>query len=356
MQRWRLHRRVALGIVRRVGTQPHSIVIGFIIAASFLSMWVSNTATALMMLPIALSVIDLVDDRLRAEGLAADRHFNLVLVLSIAYACNIGGMGTLIGTPSNALLAGFMMEAYGFEIGFVRWMAVGLPLVVVSLPLMYLILTRVFPIQLGALPGGAELIEVAWRRLGSLTAPERRVAWVFALTALLWIMRPLLATAVPYLSDAGIAMTAALALFIIPSGAERGKMLLDWEDLQTLPWGVLILFGGGLSLAAAISDTGLADWIGRGVEGFGTWPLLLVLIGITVLIVLLTEITSNTATTAAFLPILASVAIGLGESPLLFAAPAALARLRGGGERFRVAHGRKPVGMTSLHVGALFRG
>lgn len=321
MERWDLHRRIALNIVGYVGVKPSSIIIGFILASAFLSMWVSNTATALMMLPIALSVLKLVEDERQEEK----QNFEIVLVLSIAYACNIGGMGTLIGTPPNALLAGFMNENYGLEIGFAQWMMVGLPIVLMGLPLMYFVLTKVvYPIKLETLPGGKELISNQLAQLGAISDPEKKVAYVFVGAALFWITRPLLSNFIPGLSDAGIAIGAAVLLFIIPVDFKKGQFVLTWSDTKDLPWGVLILFGGGLSLAAAISETGLASWIGEGVGALSNWPILLLVALILLLIIFLTEITSNTATTAAFLPILASVAIGLGQNPLLLAIPAAL--------------------------------
>jgi sodium-dependent dicarboxylate transporter 2/3/5 len=323
MQAWGLHRRIALGIVQRVGTRPASIVIGFILASAFLSMWVSNTATALMMLPIGLSIIDLARDRLQEAEAAEASNFGVVLLLSIAYACNIGGMGTLIGTPPNALLAGFVSESYGVEVGFAQWMRIGLPLVGATLPLLYVVLTRVYPLG-DRLPGGGAMIDREVETLGTITAAETRVAVVFGTTALLWMTRPLLADVVPGLSDAGIAIGAAVALFLIPSGTDA-RALLTWNEAEDLPWGVLLLFGGGLSLASAISDTGLAQWIGEGVGALQGWPILLVVISTVALIVLLTEITSNTATTAAFLPILGAVAVGLSQNPYLLIVPAALA-------------------------------
>lgn len=323
MQVWQLHRRIALGIVNWVGVRPPSIVIGFILASAFLSMWVSNTATALMMLPIGLSIIDLTRDRLARRGEEMPQHFGIVLLLSIAYGCNVGGMGTLIGTPPNALLAGFFSESYGVEVGFAQWMIVGLPLVVVALPLVYMALTTVYPIELDELPGGNAIIDEERAHLGTISKAETRVAVIFVLTALLWITRPLLSDVVPGLSDAGIAIGASLVLFVVPSGTED-RALLSWEDAEKLPWGVLLLFGGGLSLASAISETGLAKWMGQGVSSLEGWPILLVLVCTVALIVMLTEITSNTATTAAFLPILGAVAVGLGQNPFLLAVPAAL--------------------------------
>lgn len=318
MEKWKLHNRIAISIISVVGVKPSSIIIGFIIASAFLSMWVSNTATAIMMLPIAISILELVE-----KGDKADKiNFEVALILSIAYACNIGGMATLIGTPPNALLAGFMHENYGIEISFFDWMLVGIPVVVIALPIMYLVLTKlVFPIKLKELPGGNELISNQLKTMGKISPQEKRVAIVFVSAAILWIFRPLFAIIIPGISDAGIAITASVALFLIPSNIEKGKALLTWVDTKGLPWGVLLLFGGGLSMASAISKTGLAAWIGSGMGSLNTWPILLIIIAVIFLMVFLTEMTSNTASTAAFLPILTSVAIGLGENPLLFAIP-----------------------------------
>lgn len=324
MEKWDLHRRIALNIVNFVGTRPHAIILGFIIASAFLSMWVSNTATALMMLPIALSVLKLVDRQ--EEGGMKTHHFGLCLLLGVAYGCNVGGMGTLIGTPPNALLAGFMADNYGVEISFARWLLFGIPLVVICLPILYFVLTRVvYPLEMNELPGGKQLFEEALQSLGSISKPEKKIAVVFVLTAFLWITRPLFEKLLPGISDTGIAMTAALSFFLIPVKSEEKKCILEWNDVEELPWGVLILFGGGLSLASAIKNTGLAEWIGTSIEVLSNWPVLVLLLLLVSLIVFLTEMTSNTATAAAFLPIMGSVAVGLGQNALLFTLPVALA-------------------------------
>jgi len=326
MEKWDLHRRIALNIVSFVGTKPTSIIMGFIIASAFLSMWVSNTATALMMLPIALSVLKLVDREGEVTSTSETRNFALCLLLGVAYGCNVGGMGTLIGTPPNALLAGFMADNYDIEITFASWLYFGIPLVAISLPVLHLVLTRViYPVRMDELAGGKELFERTLQSLGSISNAEKKVAVVFVLTAFLWITRPLYESLVPGLSDTGIAMAAALSFFLIPVQGEEKAFILNWEDVEKLPWGVLILFGGGLSLASAISSTGLAEWMGQGFEGLSHWPVLVLLLMVVTLIVFLTEMTSNTATSAAFLPIMGSVAIGLGQEPLLFALPVALA-------------------------------
>lgn len=325
MQRWMLHKRIALNIISFVGTNPHSIIIGFIIASAFLSMWVSNTATALMMLPIALSVIELSKIERDVKTLGKT-NFELVLVLCIAYSCNIGGIGTLIGTPPNALLAGFLLETHQYELNFFDWLKVGIPIVIIGLPLMYLILSKiVYPVTLDKLSGGATLIKSELAELGPMSSAEKMVAIVFSTTAFLWIIRPFLSNYIPGLSDAGIAIGAAVALFLIPVDETGENKVLEWKDMKKMPWGILVLFGGGLSLAAAISDSGLASWIGHEISALSVLPLILLLIFAITIMIFLTEMTSNTATAAVFIPILASVAIGVGQNPLLFAIPAAVA-------------------------------
>jgi sodium-dependent dicarboxylate transporter 2/3/5 len=324
MQRWGLHRRIALHIIRRMGSQPTSIVAGFMLSSAFLSMWVSNTATAMMMLPIGLSVIELASDNNAAP--AGRNPFAVALLLGIAYACSIGGLGTLIGTPPNAFMAAFLSETYGIEIGFAEWMLVGIPIVVIGLPICFWVLTRVaFPIKRQQLAGGEQLISRELEAIGPMSRAEKMVAVVFALTALAWIFRPLLAKWIAGLTDPGIAIAAAIIAFVVPVNLRRGEFLLNWEWAQRVPWGVLLLFGGGLSLAAAIQRTGLATWLAHTLQGLSAYPTLLTVVAATTLIIFLTELTSNTATAAAFLPILASVAQGIGRDPLLLVVPAALA-------------------------------
>jgi len=325
MERTNLHKRIALNIVMLVGTKPKSIIIGFMISAGFLSMWVSNTATAMMMLPIALSIISLVETTEDMEAADLQTNFAIVMLLGLAYACNIGGIATLIGTPPNALMAGYMLETYGVNIGFGQWMMVGLPLVVVSLPLVYVMLTRfVFPIKLKIIPGGYGLIKEQLEKSGKMSSPEKMVAFVFVMTATLWITRPLLEPYIPNISDTGIAIFGAVLMFLLPVNFKKLHFVLSWEDAKQLPWEVLILFGGGLSLAAAITSTGLAEWIGQSLQVLDFMPIILLVMLSLLVIIFLTEVTSNTATAAAFLPILASVAIAMGYDPLLLAIPAAI--------------------------------
>lgn len=324
IERCGLHRRLALGILRVVGTRPAHLIGGFMLATAFLSMWISNTATVLMMLPMALSIVALVD-REAGEG-GADPHFAVALLLGLAYAANIGGMGTLIGTPPNALLAGFMGETLGVRIGFGEWMLLGVPLVAVALPLCWLLLVRVLhPVGAVQIAGGAEVIGREARALGPISRAEWTVAVITALTAASWIFRPLLERVAPGINDTSIAIGGALLLFMVPVSWRRGEFPLTWQAAETLPWSVLLLFGGGLSLAAAIQQTGLARWIGEAMRGIGGWPVLLVVVAVTTVVIFLTELTSNTATAAAFLPVVAALAAGIGAAPLGLAVPTALA-------------------------------
>jgi sodium-dependent dicarboxylate transporter 2/3/5 len=262
------------GLRRRIG-----LVLG-----PLLLLAMKPATTAVMMLPIGLSVLELVRER---GGETDPRgHFGTSLMLGIAYACSIGGLGTLIGTPPNAFLAGFLSETYGVEVTFVRWMAFGLPLVLVGLPLAWWVLTRgVFPHGMDEIPGGRAFLREKRAGLGPTTTPERRVAVVFGAVALAWITRPLLSNWIPGLSDAGIAVTGGLVLFLLPAGGGEGRPLLAWEEAERLPWGVLVLFGGGLSLARAMDVSGLAAWIGRSVGALEALPFALILAGVATLFV-----------------------------------------------------------------------
>lgn len=339
MERWGLHRRLALNIVLLVGTKPAALVAGFMIASALLSMWVSNTATVVMMLPIALSVIALVRREIEKTGEAiptgAGGQFNFAvcLLLGTAYASSIGGVGTLIGTPPNLLMASHLAQQ-GVEVSFARWMLVGVPFVIVFLPIAWVVLTRfAFPIKIREIPGGRELIRRELDAQGPMSRAEVAVLVVFVLTALLWIFQPLIkkisfgaAHPSPFggLEDSVIAVGAALVLFGLPIDWRRGVFLLTWEQAVKLPWGTLILFGGGLSLADAVKTSGVAAYIGYGVQAMGDVPTWVVVLAIITLLVFLTELTSNTATIATFLPILSAIALGLGVAPVLLIIPATI--------------------------------
>ena len=326
MQQWGLHRRIALNIIRVIGTKPRNILAGFMVSVMFLSMWVSNTAATMMMLPIALSVIQLTKNR---EGTPAEHqqyhNFAVALMLAIAYSASVGGLATVIGTPTNALLLGFVQESYGIEISFAQWMLVGLPIAILGYPVIFYSLANVsYPVRFQTLPGGRDYIEKEVRELGSMSRPEAVVAAVFTLVAVLWMTRPLLETYLSGITDAGIAIFGALMLFLIPIDPRRGKFMLTWKAAEKLPWGVLILFGGGLTLAGAIQRTGLAEWIGGFFGVLAGWPVILIILIVAMVIIMFTELASNSATAAAFLPIMGSVAIGIGENPLLLAIPVAV--------------------------------
>ena len=326
MQRWGLHRRLALNILNRVGEKPVMIIAGFMTATAFLSMWVSNTATTMMMLPIAMSIVELMAAHDKS-GAAAPATFAVALMLGTAYAASIGGLGTLIGTPPNALLAGFLLETYGFEIGFGRWMLIGLPVVLILLPLTWYLLTHlVYRIGPGEVTGARDLVAAELRGLGPMSAGERWVATVASFTALAWIVRPLISREFPelHLTDAGIALISALILFAIPLNRRGGDFVLDWAWAVKIPWGILLLLGGGLSLAASIKQSGLAGWIVTAIGGLSGFHILICIAVVTAIIVFLTELTSNTATTAAFLPVVAALALSLSENPLLLAVPVVL--------------------------------
>jgi sodium-dependent dicarboxylate transporter 2/3/5 len=318
LERWGLHRRFAFAVLRVVGTAPHRLVGGFMLVAAVLSMWISNTATALVMLPIAMSVIGMQD-----ESAPGHSNFALCLLLGVAYAASIGGVGTIVGTPPNLFTASFLQKELGVQISFAEWMLVGVPLVVVFLPLAWLLLTRVlFPLSDAPLTEhGLDVRAAPWTRGAYWTLG------IFMLTALAWIFRPLLVQipGLERLSDTGIAIIAALLLFAIPVSPRDREFLLDWETAKRVPWGVLILFGGGLALAGAISASGVGELLASTLAGLEEVPPIVLTAVVVALIIFLTELTSNTATTTALVPIFAAVATGLGLDPVTVVVPAAVA-------------------------------
>ncbi|MCC2333449.1 SLC13 family permease [Cellulomonas wangsupingiae] len=321
LQRWDVHLRIALGVVRLVGTAPRRLVLGMMVATALLSMWVSNTATAVMMLPIGVSVLALLG---RERG-GVDARLSAALMLGIAYAATIGSFGTIIASPPNALLVGYVSETYGIEISFGQWMAVGLPLSIVFLLLAWLVLTRViFRFDPAPLCEDDTVVRVELDRLGPMGHPQRRVVAVFALAAVSWIALPLVWPGTP-VTDEVVAVIVAILLFLLPSGDDCGGRLLDWSDTRELPWGILLLFGGGLALASQITASGLSVWIGERAHGLHGLPTFVVVAAVCVLTVAMTEFMSNTATAATLLPIMSTVGDALGYGPLLLAVPVALA-------------------------------
>jgi len=324
MQRWNLHRRIALTVLQHVGGNGRSLVGGFMLASALISMWVMNTSTTMMLLPIAVSIIAVIHRTVGGLDDKRKNDFQYSLLLGVAYGATIGGMATLVGTAPNAMLAAFMQETYGTEIDFSRWMLVGLPLSAMMLPLAWLVLTRLaFKVDFKTSDEGRATLRRMKDELGAITVPERRVAVVFVLMALTWVSRPLLVTVpgLEALDDSGIAMAGGIALFLIPSGDKSDPLLLRWTYAEQLPWSVLILFGGGLTLASAVSRTGLAEWLGGSLQAIGALPLAAVVIVAAAMIIFLTELTSNIATTATFLPVVGAIAIESGFDPIVLAVP-----------------------------------
>lgn len=330
MQRWGLHRRIALAIVGRAGSKPHTLVLGFMIATAFISMWVSNTATAAMMVPIGLALAELLRP---PDANGAKFPFGTALMLGIAYAATIGGVATLIGTPPNAVLAASASELVGRNVSFTGWLMVGLPVTLVLLPVAWALLVFALFRSPELPPGAHEMLAIERRRLGPRTRAETIVAIVFTSMALAWLLRqpkqigaltiPGLTSFAPWIDDATIAMAGAVLLFLLPSGERRP--ILVWEDTRELPWGVLILFGGGLSLARAFDDSGLTSAFGDMVVAFEALPLWLLIGATATLFILLSELASNTAMAAMGMPVLAAAGQGLGHDPMIFMVVGALA-------------------------------
>lgn len=334
MERSNLHRRIALLTLLAVGNGPRAIIAGLMIATGMLSAWVSNSATAAMMLPIALGVVRLITDQARQAEWPAEsaRNFATCAVLGVAYAASIGGVATLIGSPPNAVLAGFVMETYGQKVDFMDWMAVGLPAACVMMPLAWAALVLVvYPIRGARISGGRELVARELAHLGPVTAAQAGVLIIFVVTASAWVSRGLLPDGLwpKVLTDDVIAVTAGVALFIVrvPTG-EPGRRslqpLLHAEDLERIPWTVLVLFGGGLSLAAAVKANGVDAFVGGGFASLGGLPTWMMVLTVAAVMIFLTELTSNTAVTTTMLPVLAGAAAGIAIEPRLLLYPAAL--------------------------------
>jgi sodium-dependent dicarboxylate transporter 2/3/5 len=357
LERWNLHARIALNVVVRAGGRPRALILGFMIAAALLSMWISNTATALMMYPIALSVA-----RAEAGEEGMTGAFPVALLLGVAYAASIGGVATPIGTPTNLVAIGYLRQNLDVSVGFAQWMMIGLPAAALLVPAAWLVVTRwSLKVEGGRAHAAAAEIRTRLAALGRLSAPELRVAIVFALVAAAWVFRaPLIDAHVAGLEralaalgtgvddaraealgdairtwrslngsngDALIAMTGALAFFLMPAGgtAGKGSAILDWETAARLPWGMLILFGGGLSLAAATEATGLATWLGAEMAGLASLPAVVIVLVVVLVIIFLTELVSNVAVITAFMPVIGALAVESGVNPVLLAAPAAFA-------------------------------
>ncbi len=335
LERWHLHKRFALKTIRAVGTDAPRVVLAFMLASAFASMWISNTATAIMMLPIAIAVVGGAATRQDASGtVSTSGGFPTALLLGIAYASSIGGVSTLIGTPPNALLAGAARELLGEDVSFAGWMAIALPIAIPMLAGCWFLLIRMFRVR-GTIPGLAEEVDREHRSLGTMSGGERFIVTIFVLTALAWVFRspktigsihlPGLSDLLPGISDAGIAIAAVVILLIAPLRRQRHRTALDWETARKVPWGILLLFGGGLALAGAFATSGLTEWLGMRLGGLRGVPFPLVVAVTAALFVFLTELTSNTATAALGMPLMVGVADGLGLAALPLMMTAALA-------------------------------
>lgn len=326
IEKWNLHRRIALATIALIGSNLRMIILGAMTATALLSMWISNTATAVMMLPIATAIVRQLSDDPTTEDVNEHDEFGKALLLAIAYSASIGGMATLIGTPVNLIFVGVLRESLGIEVSFLQWFKIGFPVSLVLLGLCWLYLTRVaFTLPRSGFAGGRAEIRRQRERLGPITQEEIKVLVVFSLTALAWIFRgSLLQPIFPGIDDPVIGMAGGIVLFLIP-GARRGEPLLEWSEAVRLPWGIILLLGGGFALSAGFGGSGLADYIAANLylpEGIGLFVIMLI---VTAAVNFLTEITSNVATTSMLMPVFAAAAVPLGIDPFTLMVPATLA-------------------------------
>ena len=333
IQRWGLHKRMALALLKSFGRSGPQLIASFMTVAALTSFWITNTATTIMLLPVALSVLVAVTAMCELSE-EQNRDFSVALPLCVAYGATIGGMATLIGTAPNAFMASFASEQIGVEIGFASWMLVGVPLVVLLLPTAWFVLTRmVYRVDFATTQGVRDKLRDMYQELGGVSRPEKRVALVFACMAAAWITRPLLQKLPLFagLSDTIIAIAGALSLLLIPSrphsaaGSEPAPRLLSWSEAATIPWGVLLTFGGGLAMAKAIQTSGLAAWMALNLQTLDGMPIFIILLVLVALIVFMTELVSNQATVSTFLPIVLALATAISADPMQLTIPVALA-------------------------------
>ncbi|MBU8906425.1 SLC13 family permease [Desertibacillus haloalkaliphilus] len=327
MEKWDLHKRIAVYIVSMIGTSPKRIILGFMLATGFLSMWVSNTAAVMMMIPIGTAITyQAVVNSKKAQGEGSIKTFEKATIFGVGFAGTIGGLGTLIGTPPNIILAGTVQTLFDVEISFALWLFYAAPVVIILLfASWYYLVNIAFPVKMKELPGGKELIDQERINLGKMSFEEKAVLAVFVFAAFMWISRSFIWDGIiPGISDAMIAVCAGVFLFLIPSKSKGGK-LLDWEVSSKLPWGVLLLFGGGLAIAAGFRQTELDQWIGQQLTFIDGLSFILMIMIIAAFVLFLTEITSNTATATMILPILAGLALAINVHPFALMVPAAMA-------------------------------
>ena len=327
IERSGLHKRMALHMIIAAGSSGPKLIAGFMTIAALISMFVMNTSTTLMLLPIGLAVCSVVSNTIPGLTDKEIEYFDTSLMLGIAYAATIGGMSTLVGTAPNIVFSAFMLETYGIEISMIDWMTLGVPLAIVMLYSAWLVLTKyVFPTSFITSKDTKTYLKNMLNDQGPLSKDEIKISIIFGLTALAWMFRTLLDNYDMFsgLTDAGIAIISAILLFMIPSSHHKGE-LLDWNQSNKLPWGLLILFGGGLSIAAQINSSGLGIWIGESLSVLSTVPPIFLIFAVAALIIFLTEVTSNVATTSTFLPVFGAVAVGIGVLPVSLTVPVCLA-------------------------------
>lgn len=325
IEKWNLHKRIALNIIRVIGTNVKKIILGFMVATAFLSMWISNTATSVMMLPIGIAIIKQLKDNPETDK-DENLIFGKALMLAIAYSASIGGIATLIGTPPNLVLAGIVSETYGYEITFLQWFMFGFPISILLIFICWKYLSSfAFSFKQHEFPGGKKEIKRLLSSLGKISYEEKLVAFVFAATAFCWITRSfLLQKLFPQLDDTIIAIIFALVLFIIPTKT-KNKKLMSWKDAKTLPWGIILLFGGGMALAKGFETSGLALWIGNQMIALTGFNIIIIILLLITAVNFLTEITSNLATTAMLLPVLAPMALSIDIHPYILMVSATVA-------------------------------
>jgi len=323
MEKWNLHRRIALHTIRVIGITPNRIILGFMIATAFLSMWISNTAAAMMMVTIGMAVINQVVSEIKADKSsnidtrAGHFRFGAALMLGIAYSASIGGLATLVGTPTNAVFAGVVQSTYGITINFVDWIKIGLPIAVITLFITWFFLVKIaFPSEISHLPGGKDTIRKEISLLGHMSKEEKIVFAVFGTVALLWLLRGFIKIeALRMVEDSTIAIAGALLLFIIPSNLKKREFILDWETAVKIPWDILLLFGGGFALATAFADSGLTTYMAGKLTILEGVSIFVIIPVIAAMIIFLTELTSNTATNSIMLPIMGALAAAMQVHP-----------------------------------------
>ncbi|MBN09744.1 MAG: anion transporter [Flavobacteriaceae bacterium] len=324
IERWNLHKRIALNIISAMGTKIDLIILGFMISTAILSMFISNTATTVMMLPIAIAIIKQLDDN-PSTIINENKEFGKALLLAVAYSASIGGIATLFGTPPNMVLKGIVETNFGYKITFIDWLMVGFPISVILLFLCWIYMTRkAYNFAGRDFSLGKNEITSLKQGLGKISVEEKRVAIIFILTALCWIFRSKLELILPGIDDTVIAITFGLVLFIVPT-KNRQRALITWREAVTLPWGVIILFGGGMALAKGFVDSGLSNWFGNNLSALQGLPVILIILSIVAAVNFLTEMTSNLATTAMLLPVLAALGLQMNIDPLILMIGATIA-------------------------------